>query len=241
MSFKPSQFPGGFERHCLRRINHSELFGQRSEAAADSLTAAIEKDNAFSETFTRQFEAVLQRAVALKPSEETEVVLAVKAELDRLYTVASSLRGDQRKTQEALARLIDLTMQSVRQAAGNDAVAIKELQEETQARSLHVKLLQSYLVADLLNSHADTGEFIPQTDLIPTLLCAEKAQLADAVQLFDQGQTAEIIQQSEQLLGQRIKASPEADALKIKAAVENLEFIKGYAVYLEKLALENTA
>ena len=232
MAFLTSEFPGGYERHLLRRIHHAYLFGGVSANKDELLVEAITKDGACASVFSEQFESVLERAVSLKPSEETEVVLEVKAELDRLYTVTGSLCGQQKSIREALTRLISLTMQSVRVAAGNDALALKELQEEEAARILHFKLLESSLVADLLNSDLGTGAFIPTEELIPTLLSADKSELADAVQLFDLEQTSEIIQQAERVLKSSIiKAEDENSGIAL--ATEKLEFIKGYRVYLE--------
>lgn len=239
MSFRPSEFPGGFERHCLRLIRHPYLFGnvlgEIDEAPSEQLENAITKDTAYADVFYRQFEVVLERAVALKPSEDTEVVLEVKAELDRLYTISRSLGGDQLKVKEAITRLINLTMQTIKRAAGNeDALATKELQEEEDARMLHFKLLDNALVADLLNSHAETGVFIPHEGLIPTLLSTEKAALADVVQLFDLEQVSVMIGDAEELL-EAVSGNLKADASPsdLAAAFENLEFIKGYRVYLE--------
>jgi hypothetical protein len=233
MSFRTSDFPGGYERHLLRRIHHVHLFGEVEKKDA-LLVEAISKDEAYAGAFSEQFERVLERAVSMKPNEDTEVVLAVKAELDRLYTVTGSLGGQQKSIREAIVRLIELTMQSVRRAAGNDVLAVKELKEEDEARSLHFKLLDSPLVADLLNSDLGTGVFIPEEGLIPSLLSAEKSELADAIQLFDLQQTCEMIQRAEQFLkGCIIKSTIESHASEIAAATENLEFIKGYRVYLE--------
>lgn len=246
MSFRPSEFPGGYERHCLRRINHAYLFADvlyvqhkllvdSPDRLSDELLAeAIARDTADAAAFSNDFEAILERAVALKPSEETEVVLAVKAELDRLYTVSASVCGEQSKIQEALARLIDLTMQSVKRAAGDDALAVKELQEETDARSLHFKQLECLLLADLLNSDSVAEAFIPSDELIPTLMSSEKAVLVDVVGLFDLPQVIEITRQSGQLL-ETLQAdlSTEGESAVISNATENLEFIKGYKIYLE--------
>jgi len=185
MAFLTSEFPGGYERHLLRRIHHAYLFDDVSANKDELLAEAITKDGACASVFSEQFESVLERAVSLKPSEETEVVLEVKAELDRLYTVTGSLCG-----------------------------------------------LESSLVADLLNSDLGTGAYIPTEELIPTLLSADKSELADAVQLFDLEQTSEIIQQAERVLKSSIiKAEDENSGIAL--ATEKLEFIKGYRVYLE--------
>lgn len=245
MSFRPSEFPGGFERHCLRLIRHAYLFsnvlGEVDESPKELLKRAIAKDSAYADAFYKQFEAVLERVVALKPSEDTEIVLEVKAELDRLYTVSGSVGGDQQKVKEALTRLINLTMQTIKRAAGDkDVHAVKELQDEEDARTLHFKLLESLLVADLLNSHVDTGIFIPHEALIPTLLSTEKTVLADVVQLFDLEQVLVIIDNAEELLetvDSNLKSG--GSPSDIAAVSENLEFIKGYRVYLEGDLLSN--
>ena len=234
MSFRPSELPGGFERHCLRQIQCAHLFGNASADPSGLLAQAISSDTAYAELFSEQFEAVLERAVVLKPSEETEVVLAVKAELDRLYTVSASLHGEKAKIQEGLKQLISLTMQTIKSAAGDDPLAAKELEEEQEARTLHFKMLESSMVADLLNSHPDTGVFIPESALIPTLLSAEKSELADVIQLFDLEQALAITEGGEKLLGvskeESVSRTSEAD---FAAATERLEFIRGYCVYLE--------
>ena len=250
MAFRPSEFPGGHERHCLRHINHAYLFANdvaaspilTNQSSAEVLMKAIARDETNAEVFAKEFEAILEQAVALKPSEETDVVLAVKAELDRLYTVSASLSGEQTEVREGLVRLIDLTMLSVQRAAGDDTLAAKELQQESDARSLHFKQLECSLLADLLNSNADGDAFIPANELIATLLSSEKAVLADVVGLFDSQQVSEIISQGERLL-LRLEAkqqisevviSQENNNLRIIAnAQQNIEFIKGYKVYLE--------
>ncbi|MGB1310457.1 MAG: hypothetical protein ACPG47_04565 [Leucothrix sp.] len=229
MSFKPSAFPGGHERHCLRRIRHAEIFSTALQTPETLLADAIRQDNSYEAIFLQQFEAVLARAVALKPSEATDVVLAVKAELDRLYTVSKSVCGDQAHTQAGLSQLIELTMQSVKRAAGNDPLAIKELQEEDEARHLHFKLLECDLVADLLNSHSQARAFIPNDELIPTLLSTDKATLADAVQLFDLQQAVSLVEQAEQYVQQLNDGQVSA------IATQNLKFIRGYGVYLDAI------
>ena len=234
MSHRTSEFTGGHERHCLRRIQHALLFDYKSDESGRALSAAIAKDSAEAKTFLQAFEAALERAVSLKPTEEADVLLAVKAELDRLFTVSASLSGDQRQVQEALARLTALIMQSIEQAAGDEVLAMAELQDESAARQLHYEQLKCTLLADLLNSDNTTGVLIPSNELIPTLLCAEKVVLADAIKLFDLSQVLEIIQQAHSLLARiQHQCISEASKKSIEEAQQNLVFIKGYKVYLE--------
>ena len=234
-----SKYPGGFERQCLRRINHSYLFDAVISDANAELAQAIQRDKAYTELFLQQFESALTQAVKLKPKEETEVVLQLKAELDRLYTASVSAAGDQQETRTAIDHLIQLLMDTIRQAAGSDTLANKELQEEAEARSAHFQLLECDLLGDILNSHTDTGEFVPATELVPTLLSVEKSVLAGAVKLFDLNQARSLIDEAQALL-EGVEAGGRDDQLnaQIESAMENLMFIQGYRVYLEDYTRE---
>lgn len=224
MTITASQFPGAFERQYFRQARQPDLFA--IEADEMLLVQAKATDQALVDPFIDQLQIVLERAVSLKPNEDSEVLLETKAELDRLYTVSCSLPDDQRKTQQLMAGLIDTIMESIRKGAGDDQRAILELAEETEARKMHFELLQTDLVADLLSDE----QVISPEALIPTLLSAEKADLAQAVQLFDAEQTKVFIEQAQTLLTGLVKQSP----VDLTEATQNLEFIKGYQVFLEQ-------
>lgn len=224
MSITPSQFPGAYERQYLRCSKHPELF----EAEADELLLVQAKanDQALVEPFMSDFQAVLERAAGFKPNEESDVLLAVKADLDRLYNASCSLPDDQRDIQKYIAGLIETIMQSIRKGAEDDERAILELAEETEARKMHFELLESPLIADLLSDES----VIPAEQLAPVLLSAEKADLAQAVQLFDAEQTRQFIDQAHTLLSDLSK-KPSVD---LSEATQSLEFIEGYLVFLEQ-------
>ena len=227
MSIAESQFPGAYERQYLRQLNAPVLFAMESDELL--LVQAKANDQALVEPFMGQLQTVLEKAVGLKPNEESEVLLAVKADLDRLYNASCSLPDNQRELQKYIANLIETIMQSIRKGAEDDERALLELAEETEARKTHFELLKSPLIGDLLSDES----VIPSEQLLPTLLSAEKSDLAQAIQLFDVEQTKQLISQGQTLLSPSDKSAKQAlDALLV--AAQNLEFIEGYLVFLEQ-------
>ena len=224
MSIMVSQFPGAYERQYLRQLNASELFSVESDELL--FVQAKANDQALVEPFMSELQLVLERAVALKPNEEGDVLLEVKADLDRLYNASCSLPEDQSDIQKYIANLIETIMGSIRKGAEDDDRALLELSEETQARKAHFELLESTLVSDLLSDQS----VIPAEQLLPTLLSAEKSDLAQAIQLFDAEQTKQLINQGHTLTGDTAGRSPDI----LLSAAENLAFIEGYLVFLEQ-------
>jgi hypothetical protein len=116
-------------------------------------------------------------------------------------------------------------MTSVRKGASDDAQALKELEQEDNAREANFHFLASKLAADIL----DPDSPITDTDLVPTLLSAEKEDLALASQLFDKEQLSYILSEGEALLNLL-----EAEGHDVKTPAENFVFIEGYKVFLEQ-------
>ena len=224
MSIMVSQFPGAYERQYLRQLNASELFSVESDELL--FVQAKANDQALVEPFMSELQLVLERAVALKPNEESDVLLEVKADLDRLYNASCSLPEDQSDIQKYIANLVETIMGSIRKGAEDDDRALLELSEETQARKAHFELLESTLVSDLLSDQS----IIPAEQLLPTLLSAEKSDLAQAIQLFDAEQTKQLINQGHALIDDTAGKSP---GILLRAA-ESLAFIEGYLVFLEQ-------
>lgn len=224
MSIAASQFPGAHERQYLRQIKHPELFAIEPDALL--LVQAKANDQALVEPFMRDFQTVLERAATFKTNEESDVLLVVKADLDRLYNASCSLPDDQCDIQKYIANLIETIMQSILKSAEGDERAILELTEETEARKMHFELLKSPLVADLLSDEP----VIPAEQLVPVLLSAEKTDLAQAVQLFDVEQTKYFIERAHDLLSDMRGRS----SVGLTEAPQNLVFIEGYLVFLEQ-------
>ena len=93
------------------------------------------------------------------------------------------------------------------------------------AREANYAFLESQLVADIL----DPDSPIENEDLIPTLLSANKDDLALAYQLFDLEQLAHILFEAEVLLNQLEKEGHD-----LKKPAENFVFIEGYKQFIEQ-------
>jgi hypothetical protein len=223
-TFYPSENPGAFERHLIRR-NNNELFGERqTKVDSDTLQQSQKKDHDILQQFMLDFRDVVTKAVALKPNEDSEVILGVKDQLDKLYASSVSVADEQTRVQESIKKLLAVVMQSVRKGAGTDAQALQELDQEDAAREANFAFLQSKLVADIL----DPDSPIENDDLLPTLLCAEKDDLALATQLFDQEQITFLLAEGENLINKL-----EAQGFDVKQAAENYIFMEGYLVFLK--------
>lgn len=227
MIIQPSDNPGAHERHLVRR-HRNILFGDEMITLdQENMIEAQQQDHEQLLAFHEEFQEVLSDSVQLKPNVDSDIVLKLKDRLDRLYEQASVIADDQNETKTALRQLLDLVMTAVRVGAGSDQQALQELDQEQQAREAHFTLLQSHLVADLLDPHSP----VHKDELVPTLLSSDKEQLASALQILDQDQLTLIIQESTDHL-----KDLDHDNEHVKQASENLEFIKGY---IEFLNLEN--
>lgn len=225
MKFIPSQNPGAFERHLIRR-EKNPLFEERQTVVnSDSLMEAQQKDHDILQKFMLDFRDVMSQTVSFKPNEESEVILEVKDKLDKLYATSVSIADDQQKVRESIKKLLAIIMKSVRKGAENDAHALQELEQEDMAREANYAFLESKLVADIL----DPDSPIENEDLIPTLLSANKDDLALACQLFDQEQLTYILTEAENLLNKL-----ESEGHDVKNAAENFVFIEGYKQFIEQ-------
>jgi hypothetical protein len=160
------------------------------------LNHARAQDHAELEEFHQQFQHLLERAIALKPNEQSEVILELKADLDKAYAIASGLTGDLSQIKIALEKLIGVTMNAVWEGAGNDKLAHEELTHEEEARAVHFTHLRYPLVASLVRPDSP----ITHEDLVPSLLSAEPTELQAALWLFDSDQLAEIANEAKALL-----------------------------------------
>lgn len=222
--FLPSVNPGAFERHLIRRNENILFQARQTEVTSDTLQENQKKDHDILQQFMSDFRDVMSQAVTLKPNEDSEVILEVKDKLDKLYATSVSVADDQARVRESIKKLLDVIMNSVRKGAGDDSHAIQELQQEEAARKANFAFLESKLVADIL----DPDSPIENDDLIPTLLSAEKDDLALATQLFDEEQMAFLLSEGENLLNKLEKEGHD-----VKAAAENFVFMEGYLEYLK--------
>jgi len=225
MIIKTSKFPGSYERHLLR-CDHNPLFEtQQIELDDDNLLNSQKQDHEEIEQFNIDFNQALQETIQLTASVESDIILALKDRLERLYHQACRIGDQQQDIRIALQKLLALIMTAIRQGAGNDTQAHQELDQEDQARTAHFKLLESAFVADLLMPES----VIKATQLIPSLLSSSKDDLALVVQLFDQTQLINIVEEADMLLRRLIAANHD-----MSDAMENYAFIQGYIEYLSQ-------
>lgn len=223
MIIQPSDNPGAHERHLVRR-NNNILFGDaKISIDQENMIEAQQQDHEQLLAFHEEFQEVLSDSVQLKPNVDSDVVLKLKDRLEKLYEQASVIADDQTESKSALKQLLEIVMSAIRVGAGTDEQAHQELNQEEQAREAHFTLLESHLVADLL----DPNSPVHKDELVPTLLSSDKDQLASALQIFDEDQLTLIIQDSSNHLS-NLDISNEH----VKTATENLEFIKGYIEFL---------
>lgn len=230
MIFQKSERPGSAERHLLRRVDNP-LFGQaKSELNDDTLVETQRVDHDDLLAFHAEFKEVLNETLNLQSNVESDVVLALKDRLERTYEHACRVGDDQAETKEAIKKLLMVIMGSIRQGAGNDMQAHQELDQEEQAREAHFALLDSSLVADLLNPET----VIEADHLVPTLLSAEKDELATVLQIFDEAQLVLMLKEADDLI-----EALAAKGVAYESAIENLAFMQGYLGFLAQGKQQN--
>lgn len=193
-----SDLPGRHERHFRRRLNNP-LFDAPTAPDKEALLEMQRLDHEELLAFIPELRKTVQRAVQLKPNEESEVVLKLKEDLDRLYETSAGLADAHQTNQQAMRDLLAVIMRTVRQSAAGDAEAEQRLIMEDQARTAHFELLRQPLVADLL--HPET---LIEADQLAAALLSESVNAAKAAfGLFDAPQRKQLQAEMHTLLHKR--------------------------------------
>jgi len=215
MSIPFSELPGRHERHYKRRLDNP-LFREPATLNDADLLDAQRKDHEELLAFITELRATVERAVNLKSNEESDVILKLKEDLERLYETSAGLADEQGANQQALSQLLNAVMNTIRSNTTGDSLAEQEMAMEQQARQMHFELLQHALVADLL--HPET--LIAPDQLVPTLLSSPTDQVNAVMVVFDPEQLSMIAKEAEALIQQ-------CDASKTRALAEkNFDVIK---------------
>jgi hypothetical protein len=202
-----SEKPGRHERHFKRRLQNT-LFDAPTEPDDDDLLEAQRLDHEELMAFITELRQVVERAVALKPNEESDVVLKLKEDLDRLYETSAGLADEQEGNQQAIKQLLAVIMRTVQQSAMGDPEAERNLAMEEQARAAHFAALAEPLVADLL--HPET---LIEADQLAATLLSESAEAVQAVlALFDGQQRMQLAIDAKVLLEARDPEHTNQDA-----------------------------
>ncbi|MGV6827003.1 MAG: hypothetical protein ACWA5Q_08495 [bacterium] len=191
-----SKLPGRHERHFQRKLDNT-LFPRPIINPKDEDLLQVQRDDheELIDHVNRLRETVNQ-AVSLKDNEESQVILDLKGQLDRLYEEACTLADQQDNNKAAIKQLIGVIMATVRQGAMGDPMAMQELEDEDAARAAHFQLLENPLVADLL--HTET--LIEADELLPTLLSEGEDSLTEVLAMFEDAQLMQISKDGTTLL-----------------------------------------
>ncbi|MDH5423765.1 MAG: hypothetical protein OEY29_02075 [Gammaproteobacteria bacterium] len=175
------EFPGAFERQLQRKYNHASLFAlSKEDIKSEQVLMERQKDSEELEQFMNSFRSVVERAVGLKPNEQSDVILKLKEELDQHYQHCCSLQGDMTQIKTALKTLIQAIMNAVRSGAGNDLAAQAKLDEEDSARAEHFRLQEFAFISDIMRDNKS----IPPAELALTLITEPMNIVTEVLELF---------------------------------------------------------
>jgi len=179
-----SERPGRHERHFKRKIDNPLFPRPVNNYSDDDLLEAQRLDHEEIVSFLDRLKKLVKQAINLQANEESQVVLDLKAELEKLYETACRLGDQQENNKAALRDLLKVIMATVRTHAGGDAKAEMELQQEELARQQHFSMLEHGLVVDLL----DTNSLILEDELVAVMLSEDEQQVTAALTMLDDEQ-----------------------------------------------------
>lgn len=193
---KFSALPGSCERQLKRQWNNPLFSDAEQTVIQMDINKAQREDQREVDSFQKAFKQLLDDVSKLEAQSESETILLLKEQADKLYEQASGLAGDFGMEKQALQKLILSMMRAIRKGAGTDARAHYELDQEDLARQTHFEMLNFQLITDLLRPDSP----ISQTALVPTLLSERLDAVQAAAQLFDADALKQICQQADECL-----------------------------------------
>lgn len=180
-ALKFSPLAGAFERSLQRKYENPLFPEEPQPITRDDLDRARAKDQQDLMVFMENFQETLKQTAALLGSVESDVVLDLKEKLERLYVSSASLAQNMSQIHEALLKLLNVCMLTIRKGAADDPKALSKLNDEEQARQIYFSLLETPLVADLLRG----DDVISESDLIPSMLSETEQGLKNVMDLFE--------------------------------------------------------
>ena len=195
MTLKFSDKPGPFERHLQRKWNNP-LFSGTATLTQKDVQLAQKKDNDAMQQFMEQFREVVQRAVKLDKTVESDVILLLKAQLEQQYAVCTGLPGQVDAMQKVIRQLISAISSTLRSTSKDDPHALEKLSKDEEHTNLHLGLCDFVIVSDMLNPL----DVISDDEKIPALLNESKATLQAALALFPPERIVMMIEEGKVLL-----------------------------------------
>jgi hypothetical protein len=190
-----SKRPGCQESH-LKRLYHNALLQPEAPVTQDMVNAAHQQDLDELANFKEAFVSQVKQAVELKPNTDSDVILKLKEDLDKLYEQCAGLTGNTEDYKKGLQKLTKVVMQAIWAGAGNDTTAQSELSQEEAARTQHYELLEIPLVSHLLRPDSP---ILPK-QLVAVLLGEEVEHVQQILPLFDHEHLVDMKNQAESLL-----------------------------------------
>lgn len=188
---------GPRERQLQRRHNNP-LFGTRQPVTQQQIGHAQQQDRQAAQEFMLEFRELVQRALALDKSAESDAVFLIKAQLEQQFAVCTGMHGDSSALQAAIRKLVSTIGTTLRTASQNDPDALEKLQNDEQHTALHLQLCSHAIVSDILNPDA----VIADNELVPTLLSESEDALQSALALFPPERIAAMAEEAKGLLQQ---------------------------------------
>ena len=211
--------PGAHERQLQRRAGNP-LFppARRNVTAADVKHARLQ-DLEVARAVEKEFRDILDAAAGLDRRADMEVLFRLKLRIDLCYAGCSGVPGGAPEMKAALSRLVEAVDRVQRRAAGNDPLALAELDEEARAREEHFRLQDVPLVADLTRE----DPVVEADELVATLLTEPPEAAAAAFALFDDAQRRQVRDQARFLVAALEPAEPRRDnARRVLARFDDL-------------------
>jgi hypothetical protein len=191
-----SELPGRHERHFRRKLNNPLFPRPINHYSNDDLLEVQRLDHEEIIAFLDKLRKLVKQAVALDQKSDSDVVLDLKAELEKHYEMACRLGDKQANNKAAIRDLMNVIMATVSRHAAGDSKAETELMQEKVAREQHFAMLENSLVADLL----DQNSLILEDELVPVMLTEDEAQVKIAMTMLAPEQQVLLANDARELL-----------------------------------------
>ena len=192
-----SKQPGPRERHLQRKYNNP-LFGKvgTQEVTQELIHLAQRQDHTAMQQFMEDFRELVQRAVKLDKSVDSDVIMLLKAQLEQQYAVCTGLPGQPAAIQEAIKKLIAAISSTLRSSSKDDPLALEKLDKDEEHTKLHLHLCEYLIVSDILNPE----EIISDDEKLLALLNEVDDALQAALALFPPERIAQMVEDGKLLL-----------------------------------------
>lgn len=200
MSLLFNKQPGCMESHLQRQYQNT-LLSKRQSVTQTSVNEASNQDQQELISFKQAFTHLMNQAATLEANTQSDTILTLKENIDKLYEQCAGLAGDPSRYRKALEKMMHVVMQSIRHGAGNDPVAHEELSQEAAARAQHYALLRFPLVSHMLRTDSPI-----QPEELAAVLLGETGEVVVAITgLLDTPHISDLYHRARQLMSGRLE------------------------------------